>query len=152
MIVSTRKFVIWHGTISYVGLFLSNLAVMWSHLSICLIFFVFFLFLSCFFLDFLSKLFVKTLNSTGNSRKKVFFQGLQVRLTGFAFVICFRDSDFSDPGSDNNKRLYYTHWTFYTATGGKKTVCNTRRNTVDKEISVSFSDYLPQARQSLAWD
>ena len=33
-------------------------------------------------------------------------------LTGFAFVIYFRDSDFSDPDSDNNKKLgdplYYT--------------------------------------------
>ena len=69
-------------------------------------FLYFFLLLSCFFLDFLSKLFVKTLNSTGNSQKmfSVFFHGLQVRLIGFAFVIYFRDSDFSDPDSDNNKK------------------------------------------------
>ena len=26
-------------------------------------------------------------------------------LTGFAFVIYFHDSDFSDPSSDNNKKL-----------------------------------------------
>ena len=60
-----------------------------------------------------------------------FFQGLQVRYTGFAFVTHFRDSAFSAQGSDNNKKLGdlldCTHSTVYTATGGKKkTVYNTR--------------------------
>ena len=102
MIVSTHKFMfhgIWHRTIFYAGLFFVILLHIADHVWFSLLFSS----PKLFFLDFLSKLFVKTLNSTGNSWKIFSSKEFTDRLTGFTLVIYFPVSDFSDLDSDNNK-------------------------------------------------
>ena len=76
-----------------------------------------------FFLDFLSKLFIKILNSTGNSRKVL------SRFTGMFYFCCiFSQLSLFWQQQKVRQVFHYTHWTFYTAIVGKITVYITRRN------------------------